>query len=198
MSFRVNLTNTIANTRQLRQKRNSAEEIRKLDMDCRSARCVRIKCQLDFILDSGESALVEIRSRLWKDTLLQGGYDETEITSSGHVQVTSMPYHITPQAYHGADVEVTTIANTERPQPGILPISIWVLVVSIVSGFLLLILVVIGLWKAGFFKRKRVEDEYTAQNCVNDHMSTYSGSPAFASLSTAESDIKSSRSNSNY
>ncbi|XP_077978438.1 integrin alpha-8-like isoform X2 [Glandiceps talaboti] len=198
LTFRVNLTDGIENYRRGRGRRGVADEIKELDVNCRSARCVRIECPIDFVLENGDSAFVQVRSRLWKDTLLKGEYDKTEITSEAHVQVTSMPYDILPDSYPKTDTEVTSIANTEKPLPRTLPVPLWVLAVSVAAGLLLLILVIIGLWKAGFFKRKRVEDKYRAQNSVNDQMSTFSGSPAFASLSTAESDVKSSRSNSNY
>ncbi|XP_070566086.1 integrin alpha-8-like [Ptychodera flava] len=201
LSFQVNLTDGIEHARRVR--RNAVEEIKEVDIDCKSAFCISIECPIDFVLKSGESAFLQIRSRLWKDTLLKcvppGCYDKTEITSEARVQITSVPYKIPPDGYPEADAEVTTIANTEKPQPRTLPVPLWVLAVSVASGLLLLILMIIGLWKAGFFKRKRVEDKYIkAQNDINDCMSTFSGSPAFASLSTADSEIKSSRSNSYY
>ncbi|XP_052314411.1 integrin alpha-1-like [Oncorhynchus keta] len=37
-------------------------------------------------------------------------------------------------------------------------IPLWIIIVSILIGLLILALVIFALWKAGFFKRKSIED----------------------------------------
>ncbi|XP_062454120.1 integrin alpha-10 isoform X1 [Rhea pennata] len=44
-------------------------------------------------------------------------------------------------------------------QPKRVPVSLWILVGSIVGGLLLLALIVFGLWKLGFFSRKKLPEE---------------------------------------
>lgn len=43
-------------------------------------------------------------------------------------------------------------------------VSIWVYIVAVLAGILLLILLVLILWKLGFFKRNRVSDPTLSGN----------------------------------
>ncbi|XP_077861967.1 integrin alpha-V-like [Saccoglossus kowalevskii] len=143
-------------------------------VDCQFAQCVKITCSIDFVLHGGDTALVEIKSRLWKDTVAKvpAKFDETEIKSDGHVLITSMPYSIPPESYPGADDEISSIAIPMSAKAGTLPVPIWVIIVSIIGGLLILALIIVVLWKAGFFKRKRVGVKYmeVSQNTTNENI----------------------------
>ncbi|XP_077978498.1 integrin alpha-8-like [Glandiceps talaboti] len=179
MSVTANFTKRSSQVRGMRHRRDESKDSLFM-VDCKSAICVKIECSIDFVLKKDASAFVEVRSRLWKDTLLDGGFEDSEITSTAQVQVNSMPYRIQPDSYPGAVVEVTSIAITTKPKARTLPVPIWVIILAIVGGLLILLCIVLVLWKAGFFKRKRVDDKYkeNAQNRVNDGMSGYSAVPA--------------------
>ncbi|XP_077978111.1 integrin alpha-8-like [Glandiceps talaboti] len=148
-----------------RRKREEDGEKLPLNQDCKAEGCVEIHCPIDFILARGEAAFVEVRSRLWKETLIKGGHDNSQITSRANVQVTSMPYRIPSLSYPGASLEITSVASTMKPKA--LPVPIWVIILAILGGLLILLCIILVLWKAGFFKRKRVEEQYMEKETVD-------------------------------
>ncbi|XP_077978890.1 integrin alpha-8-like [Glandiceps talaboti] len=152
-------------------KRRKREETAKASfkMDCSSNRCLQIKCSIDFVLQIGQKASIEVRSRLWKDTLMEDGYDNSEITSTAQVQVTSMPYSLKPDFYPDAENKVSSVAvaiviasrDPVFPVPlGVINVSLWVLLPAVLGGLVILLCVIVIMWWNGFFRRKRIKNTY--------------------------------------
>ncbi|XP_070566085.1 integrin alpha-8-like isoform X2 [Ptychodera flava] len=170
----TNMTKRATIIRAERHRRAENLEKAKFSVDCKSAKCVPIVCNVDFALKTDEVANVQIRARLWKDTLIKAGHDETDIRSVANVEVNSMPYNIVPDYFPSGEAEILSIALPVKPKPRTLPVPIWVIIVAIICGLLILALIIFVMWKTGFFKRKRVQDNYKedAQNKTNDGVAT--------------------------
>ncbi|XP_075436472.1 integrin alpha-3-like [Ascaphus truei] len=114
-----------------------------------SARCVRFSCPLRDML---ASATITVRGRIWNSTLLedfrhmdrvmvQGG---AELHLQTDVPAINMPYKPV-QFYVSIDSELVDLPHAELP--------LWVIIVSVLSGVLLLSIIIMLLWKVGFFRR---------------------------------------------
>ena len=100
------------------------------------------------------------RSRLWNSTLAEdyglGYVDEVEIYSKASVIVSRDII----QDFSDDHVSVLTTAVPD-PSKRLLETTPdwWIIVVSVVIGLLVLVLITTGLWKCGFFERKRPDDD---------------------------------------
>ncbi|XP_035689663.1 integrin alpha-5-like [Branchiostoma floridae] len=128
--------------------------------DCINAECIVIDCTLER-LNKDNIAVVQIRSRLWVDTLLEGGFKETTLTSVADFEVLEFPYAITADVLPTARAEIVTTANPSKPSVGKRPVPLWIIILSACAGLLLLVLIILVLFKCGFFKRQTMQ-EYTA------------------------------------
>uniref|UniRef100_A0A3Q1G1N3 Integrin, alpha 6b n=1 Tax=Acanthochromis polyacanthus TaxID=80966 RepID=A0A3Q1G1N3_9TELE len=107
------------------------------------ATCVRIRCPLRG-MDS--SAVITLQSRLWNSTFI-------EVSKSFF-----LPLYCVPQ------VRLTVFPERRAAQYGGVPW--WIIVLSILLGLLLLALLAFVLWKCGFFKRAKYEDNVPSYNAV--------------------------------
>ncbi|XP_078703899.1 integrin alpha-8-like isoform X3 [Branchiostoma floridae x Branchiostoma belcheri] len=148
-------------SRAARHRRAAATTDKEIaQMDCINAECIVIDCMLDR-LNKDNIAVVQIRSRLWVDTLLEGGFAETTLTSVADFEVLDFPYAITADVKPTARAEITTTANPSKPSVGKRPVPLWIIILSACAGLLLLVLIILVLFKCGFFKRQSMQ-EYTA------------------------------------
>ncbi|CAN0385121.1 unnamed protein product [Lampetra planeri] len=123
--------------------------------DCASSRCVNLLCPLDGLTGAGT---VTLRTRVWNSTFL-------EVSSvSAQVRLTLDP-----------DGTVTPSA----------PIPWWVIALSVAAGVFVLLLLVVLLWKCGFFKRTSKEMRYEAKL----HKAKIGAQPSETNRLTAEEDI---------
>ncbi|XP_063115356.1 integrin alpha-6 isoform X1 [Cavia porcellus] len=119
-----------------------------------NVKCVNIRCPLQG-LDS-KAALV-LRSRLWNGTFLEeySKMNYLDILVRAYIEVTAAAGNIKlPHA--GTQVRVTVFPSKTVAQYSGIPW--WVILVSILAGILMLALLVIVLWKCGFFNRARYDD----------------------------------------
>lgn len=118
-----------------------------------AAVCYPLTCHFDYI-GTDESALIEVRSRLWNHTF-SSDYQRIEyiaITSHGVVEVDPQQGIIEDIGNNFA--VVTTHAYPDRPsQQDRLNWSI--LLLAVLVGLTLLAILVLVCYKCGFFKRKR-------------------------------------------
>ncbi|CAH1238107.1 ITGA8 [Branchiostoma lanceolatum] len=148
-------------SRAARHRRAAATSDKEVaQMDCINAECIVIDCMLER-LNKDNIAVVQIRSRLWVDTLLEGGFKETTLTSVADFEVLEFPYAITADVLPTARAEIVTTANPSKPSVGKRPVPLWIIILSACAGLLLLVLIVLVLFKCGFFKRQTMQ-EYTA------------------------------------
>uniref|UniRef100_A0AAQ5Y9J5 Integrin alpha-2 domain-containing protein n=1 Tax=Amphiprion ocellaris TaxID=80972 RepID=A0AAQ5Y9J5_AMPOC len=114
------------------------------------ANCVRIRCPLRG-MDS--SAVITLQSRLWNSTFI-------EVTRCFCINFSKLFLPL----YCVVQVRLTVFPERRAAQYGGVPW--WIIVLSILLGLLLLALLAFVLWKCGFFKRAKYEDNVPSYNAV--------------------------------
>ncbi|CAG04405.1 unnamed protein product, partial [Tetraodon nigroviridis] len=130
-------------------------------MECSkgTARCVSFTCPL---LNMTNSAEIHIYSRLWNSTMLEDYPTALRVTVRGEAKLKLMTEHqhikMDPQTsmftVHIDPVEEDTI-------PYELPL--WIIISAAVAGILLLGIIILILWKCGFFQRANRREMYEAK-----------------------------------
>ncbi|KRZ93031.1 Integrin alpha pat-2, partial [Trichinella sp. T8] len=133
------------------QMRNVLQRVR---LNCMEMACSQWQCKIkDFKKD--ERVLLKVDSRLWLNTLIDEVFYDAMISSLVIAEVTKLPYrHPTielPLRYAVA----STIVNPKDPTRVSRGVPTWLIFVAILAGLTSLILLIMLLWKFGFFKRKR-------------------------------------------
>jgi hypothetical protein len=133
----------------------SGAKVTVVDINCKdqTAVCFPLTCHFDYI-GTKESALIEIRARLWNHTF-SADYQRIEyvaITSHGHIEVD-------PQQGIIEDVKnnfaaVTTHAYPDRPYQQ-QRIEWWIIALAALAGLMLFLILVLICKKCGFFDRKK-------------------------------------------
>ncbi|KAK1336884.1 LOW QUALITY PROTEIN: hypothetical protein QTO34_002920 [Cnephaeus nilssonii] len=108
--------------------------------------CVNIRCPLRG-LDSKASVL--LRSRLWNSTFLE------EYSKMNYLDILVRA---------SIDVRVTVFPSKTAAQHSGVPW--WIILVAILAGILMLALLVLLLWKCGFFKRSRYDESIPRYQAV--------------------------------
>ncbi|KAM9267463.1 integrin alpha-IIb isoform 2-T2 [Morus bassanus] len=132
-------------------------------VDCSNATCVSIICKVPS-LAKDQRALVSIRALLWMDTLQQREHllKQFLIQSQAWFNTSSMPYRVQPHALPtGEAMAVTKVVRTSPGGEGAVPV--WWVVLGVLAGLLLLTLLILLMWKMGFFKRMRPPTEEDTQ-----------------------------------
>ncbi|XP_078140685.1 integrin alpha-IIb [Centroberyx gerrardi] len=120
------------------------------------AGCVRIVCDV-MALGRGFSAVVRISARLWTHTLTQTPYLNYELVSSASYDVINASSRVQPVLLPSGHTQTQT--SVLWPPDGEKEVPIGYVVLSIISGLLLLGLLCCIFWKLGFFKRIRPPSE---------------------------------------
>ncbi|MGH0152529.1 UNVERIFIED_CONTAM: hypothetical protein FKN15_045692 [Acipenser sinensis] len=143
-----------------------------LDCSQNTASCITFSCPL---LNMTNKATVIVRARVWNSTLLEDYSDVVRVTVNTKVMLK-------------LDTEKPTIEMTAMTQPIILEvdseileetpgdIALWIIIVAVVAGILLLGLIILLLWKCGFFKRKsyyRIMPKYHAVKILKEERCQY-------------------------
>ncbi|XP_076826949.1 integrin alpha-10 [Brachyhypopomus gauderio] len=121
-------------------------------LNCSTAWCVEVVCQIQHLL-KGESALIRITRRVHDNFFRQAKFKAVMIVGS---------YQLRAQ-----ETNLITLGNTAIWREMVLevlkgrsiPISLWILIGSIIGGLLLLALIIFILWKLGFFTRIRKDKD---------------------------------------
>eukprot|EP00057_Strongylocentrotus_purpuratus_P022637 XP_011677111.1 PREDICTED: integrin alpha-8-like [Strongylocentrotus purpuratus] len=122
-----------------------------------NSECALIPCLVDN-LESGGGAVVEINMRIFEDTFLKGDFGKIELLAEGVIGVEDpLRRHIQPQSGRPDRVEVKTVIFTESSVQN-QPVPKWVVAVSIAAGIVCLIVVILVMWKCGFFRRRMKEE----------------------------------------
>ena len=131
--------------------------------DCErgTAKCFKFRCNIRN-LQRKQSAVIKIRARLWNTTLIEDfpGIHTVRIRSKAHISL-DPAMEITQRIDDDYD-HAETMAYPDRLDTGESPeVPLWIIIVSVVAGILLLVLLILILWKCGFFKRKRPDPTLT-------------------------------------
>ncbi|XP_054657881.1 integrin alpha-IIb isoform X2 [Grus americana] len=126
-----------------------------IPVNCSNATCVDVACWVPS-LAKDQRVLVSVRALLWMDTLQQREHllKQYLIQSRAWFNTSAMPYHVQPRVLPAG--EATAVTEVVRASPGgegAVPVS-WV-VLGVLAGILLLTLLILLMWKTGFFKRTR-------------------------------------------
>uniref|UniRef100_A0A672FXE7 Integrin, alpha 10 n=1 Tax=Salarias fasciatus TaxID=181472 RepID=A0A672FXE7_SALFA len=121
--------------------------------NCSRSWCIEIVCEVQQLL-RGQAAVVRVSRRVHDDFFRQAKYKSVKIIGA---------YRLAAQETNlitlgSATVWRETVLEVLKGRA--IPISLWILIGSIIGGLLLLALIIFILWKLGFFTRKhRGEDE---------------------------------------
>lgn len=132
-------------------------------VDCDNATCVDITCHVPS-LGKDQRALVSIHALLWIDTLQQREHLLTQfrIQSQAWFNISAMPYRVQPRVLPSGKAETETcVVRTSPGGEGAVPV--WWVVLGVLAGLLLLTLLILVMWKMGFFKRTRPPAEGDTQ-----------------------------------
>uniref|UniRef100_A0A8C1YNM4 Integrin subunit alpha 6 n=1 Tax=Cyprinus carpio TaxID=7962 RepID=A0A8C1YNM4_CYPCA len=126
------------------------------------ARCVEIKCPLQG-LDS--TAVVILKSRLWNSTFLEDyvSYNYLDIIVKASISLDVSAKNIVLKNPE------TQVRLTVFPETAVTPfggVPWWIILVAVLAGILMLALLVLLLWKCGFFKRSKYEDSVPKYHAV--------------------------------
>ncbi|XP_073969159.1 integrin alpha-PS1-like isoform X1 [Rhodnius prolixus] len=148
----------------LRRKREVEMIVRKdsdniVRMNCKAgtAKCIKFHCVF-YKLSASQSATLTIKARLWNSTLVEdySRVKAAEIASNAKIYVHAPGLVITsePNEIEARAVTVAKVGGFPEQQvtDGV---ELWIILVGVVAGLILLLLIVLLLWKCGFFKRTR-------------------------------------------
>uniref|UniRef100_A0A8C2MYI9 Integrin alpha-IIb n=1 Tax=Cricetulus griseus TaxID=10029 RepID=A0A8C2MYI9_CRIGR len=116
-----------------------------------SAPCTVVECELREMA-RGQRAMVTVQAVLGLPTLRQRPQEQFVLQSHAWFNVSSLPYSVPVLSLPSGQSLVQTqllLALEERAIP------LWWVLVGVLGGLLLLTLLVLAMWKAGFFKRNR-------------------------------------------
>lgn len=155
---------TLSNLRRRRREvemivRKSPDNVVRMNCTEGTAKCFTFRCVV-YKLKNQQSATVTIKARLWNSTLVEDypKVKAVEIAShaiihipakSGIIITSNQPADTTADA---VSIARTGVHPDQQASGGL---EIWMIVVAVLLGLLLVLLVAIGLWKCGFFKRTR-------------------------------------------
>lgn len=116
-----------------------------------SASCTVVECELREMV-RGQRAMVTVQVMLGLSSLRQRPQEQFVLQSHAWFNVSSLPYSVPVVSLPSGQARVQTQllrALEERAIP------VWWVLVGVLGGLLLLTLLVLAMWKAGFFKRNR-------------------------------------------
>jgi len=128
--------------------------LNRASVDCNTLNCTHIECEIRRLAED-EFVLVEVFGRLWVNTLIDEGIQEAHISSLGLAKIQGMPNY-SPPAWMTAvttDVNPTDVDDPNRGVPW------WLYLLAILIGLTVLLLLILCLWRCGFFKRNRPPQE---------------------------------------
>jgi hypothetical protein len=137
-----------------RKKRAAINFQQEMD-SCELGECTLIQCKVG-PMEKDEVLTFKIRSRLFKETQIKKFQKRVDISSKMIARVTRLPYDANPNSVEPQVGRVTTEVFPSDMGEASIPWWVWLL--AALGGLLLLALIVLCLYKCGFFKRKRPDD----------------------------------------
>ncbi|XP_018421764.1 PREDICTED: integrin alpha-8 [Nanorana parkeri] len=126
-------------------------------LTCSNVKCLTISCNV-WRLNSSESAVIKIKSRLWAETFLQRKNDHYSLMANVSFEVKNMPYNIQPAKLPAASIAIKTSVIWATPNVSF-AIPLWVIILAILLGLLVLAILTLVMWQCGFFDRARPPQE---------------------------------------
>ncbi|KAM9342947.1 integrin alpha-V [Pholidichthys leucotaenia] len=129
-----------------------------LTLDCISAKCLQLRCQVGR-LERRKNAILFVYSRLAVNNFLRTENQNRSyvVKATASFSVIEMPYKNPPSELPSnsttVSMSVVWVAEPPPPVPG------WVVALAVLAGLLLLALLIVIMYKLGFFKRVRPPQE---------------------------------------
>uniref|UniRef100_A0A7N8XS57 Integrin, alpha 10 n=1 Tax=Mastacembelus armatus TaxID=205130 RepID=A0A7N8XS57_9TELE len=149
----------LSNLAQLKARQRDVRPLHPEDMmhndilNCSRSWCTEVVCEVQQLL-KGQAAVIRVSRRVHDDFFRKAKYKSAKIVGT---------YRLTAQETNLITLGSGTVWREtvlEVLKGRAIPISLWILIGSIIGGLLLLALIIFILWKLGFFTRKhRGEDE---------------------------------------
>ncbi|XP_008300957.1 integrin alpha-3b [Stegastes partitus] len=130
-----------------------------LDCSKATAKCVTFTCPL---LNMTKSAKIYVRSRLWNSTMLEDYFNALRVTVRGQATlklITDKPTLKMNRQTTMFAVEIEPVEGVEVPYE----LPLWIIISAAIAGILLLGIIIIILWKCGFFQRASRREMYEAK-----------------------------------
>lgn len=124
-----------------------------------TARCVTFTCPLRNMTDS---AKIYVRSRLWNSTMLEEYSKALEVTVRGQATLKLITDKQTIKMESQTimfKVEIEPVEGVEIPYE----LPLWIIISAAIAGILLLGIIIVILWKCGFFQRASRREMYEAK-----------------------------------
>ncbi|XP_005164152.1 integrin alpha-3 isoform X2 [Danio rerio] len=146
----------LAMSQKTRQGQNKPREV--LNCTKGTARCQTFSCPLSAMKTS---AMLTVRARVWNSTMLED-YRAKGVSVQGSVMLTLKTDKKNIKMNNNIrefTVEIDPAVAEELPYEA----PLWIIIVSVLSGVVMLGVIVILLWKCGFFKRANTRELYEAK-----------------------------------
>ncbi|KAE8284387.1 Integrin alpha-3 CD49 antigen-like family member C Galactoprotein B3 [Larimichthys crocea] len=124
-----------------------------------TARCVTFTCPL---LNMTNSAKIYVRSRLWNSTMLEDYLNALIVQVKGQATlklITDKPTIKMENQITTFAVEIEPVETLEAPYE----LQLWIIISAAVAGIVLLGIIILILWKCGFFQRASTREMYEAK-----------------------------------
>lgn len=135
------------------------KESYRLDCSEGSARCQTFTCPL---LNMTNSAKIYVRSRVWNSTMLEDYQNALRVLVRGHASlklITDKPSIKMETQRAEFLVQIDPVEDVE-PQ---YELPLWIIISAAVAGIVLLGIIILILWKCGFFQRASRREMYEAK-----------------------------------
>uniref|UniRef100_A0A4W5N1C3 Integrin subunit alpha 1 n=1 Tax=Hucho hucho TaxID=62062 RepID=A0A4W5N1C3_9TELE len=115
---------------------------------CKDHPCKSFDCSIPHVNNSQ----VNVTFRVWKPTFIKAEFTSLHMIIHATLENQNTDLFMLSSTNNARDVKI----QVSKEALGGIPL--WIIIVSILIGLLILALVIFALWKAGFFKRKSMED----------------------------------------
>ncbi|XP_042220319.1 integrin alpha-PS2-like isoform X2 [Homarus americanus] len=126
--------------------------------DCGPTKCTRIHCVVGPLVEN-DIFYIYVRSRLMVSTLAEYPYEDISITSRMVARVKSLPHGVNPEYLAVQAHDVMTPVSPAKSLDVAPQVPWWVIVLATLAGILILLIIILILWKCGYFKRHRPEQQ---------------------------------------
>ncbi|XP_078394578.1 integrin alpha-8 [Cetorhinus maximus] len=139
-------------------------------LNCSNINCTKIVCHVGQ-LGRGQSAVLKVRSRLWVQTFLKRRNNHYSLQSLVSFVVKEMAYKIQPEELPSASTVIRTSLIWATPDAS-LAIPLWVIILAVLVGLLVLAILILVMWKFGFFDRARPPQDMRDQEQLHPEKNT--------------------------
>ncbi|XP_043546257.1 integrin alpha-8 isoform X1 [Chiloscyllium plagiosum] len=140
-------------------------------LNCSNIDCTKIVCHVGQ-LGRGQSAVLNVWSRIWVETFLKRRNNHYSLQSLVSFVVKEMAYKIQPEELPSTNTVIRTSVIWATPDAS-LAIPLWVIILAVLVGLLVLAILILVMWKFGFFDRARPpQDDMTDREQLHPEKTT--------------------------